>query len=180
MTNFCSDNVSGAAPEIIEALAKANAGPAMPYGNDDWTRRVERRLQQVFECDCRVFPVATGTAANVLGLSLLVPPYGAVYCHEEAHVNVDECGAPEFFTGGAKLVALPGAHGKLSPETLAAAITGAGDQSRVQPAAISLSQATEAGTVYRPEEVAAIAELARARGLGALSGPQSEPTPSLR
>ncbi len=166
MTNFCSDNVSGAAPEIIEALAKANAGPAMPYGNDDWTRRVETRLQQVFECDCRVFPVATGTAANVLGLSLLVPPYGAVYCHEEAHVNVDECGAPEFFTGGAKLVALSGAHGKLSPETLAAAITGAGNQSRVQPAAISLSQATEAGTVYRPEEVAAIAELARARGLG--------------
>ncbi|MEE8501742.1 MAG: low specificity L-threonine aldolase [Kiloniellales bacterium] len=166
MTNFCSDNVSGAAPEIIEALAKANAGPAMPYGNDDWTRRVEARLQQIFETDCRVFPVATGTAANVLGLSLLTPPYGAVYCHEEAHVNIDECGAPEFYTGGAKLVALPGPHGKLSPEALAAAISGAGNQHRVQPAAISLSQATEAGTVYRPKEVAAIAEVARAHGLG--------------
>ena len=149
MTNFCSDNVCGAAPEILEAVTRANADSAMPYGNDDWTRRLETRFQEVFETDCRVFPVATGTAANVLGLSLLTPPWGAVYCHEEAHVNVDECGAPEFYSGGAKLVPLAGEHAKLSPETLRAAVRGAGIPHSVQPAALSLSQATEAGTLYR-------------------------------
>lgn len=168
MTNFCSDNVTGAAPEILEALARANAGAAMPYGADDWTRRVEARLQEVFETGCRAFPVATGTAANALGLSLLTPPYGAVYCHEEAHVNVDECGAPELFSGGAKLVALPGAHGKLAPATLTGALAaaGAGDQHHVQPAALSLTQASEAGTVYQVDEVAALAEIAHGHGLG--------------
>ncbi len=166
MTNFCSDNVCGAAPEIIEALGRAFDGSAMPYGADDWTTRVEARLQEVFETDCRVFPVATGTAANALSLSVLSPPYGAVYCYEEAHVNVDECGAPEFYSGGAKLVALAGTDAKLAPETLRAAIQGVGDQHHMQPAAVSLSQASELGTVYRPAEVAAIAEVARAHGLG--------------
>ena len=166
IVNFCSDNVAGAAPEIMEALARAGQGAAMPYGNDDWTRRVERRLAEVFECDLAAFPVATGTAANVLGLSLLAPAYGAIYCHAGAHIHEDECGAPEFFTGGAKLIALEGAHGKLDPDRLAGAIAGAGDVHHVQPAAVSLSQATEAGTVYRPQEVAAIAEVARGHGLG--------------
>ncbi|MEE8534629.1 MAG: beta-eliminating lyase-related protein [Kiloniellales bacterium] len=166
MTNFCSDNVCGAAPEIIEALGRAFDGSAMPYGADDWTTRVEARLQEVFETDCRVFPVATGTAANALSLSVLSPPYGAVYCYEEAHVNVDECGAPEFYSGGAKLVALAGTDAKLAPETLRAAIQGVGDQHHMQPAAVSLSQASELGTLYRPAEVAAIAEVARAHGLG--------------
>ena len=104
MTNFCSDNTTGASPEIMEALAAANAGQVMPYGNDDYTRRVERRFREVFETDCAAFPVATGTAANAIGLSLLAPPFGAVYCHAESHINVDECGAPELFAGGAKLV----------------------------------------------------------------------------
>ncbi len=166
MTNFCSDNVAGASPQILEALARAGEGAAMPYGNDDLTRRVEARLREVFETDCAVFPVATGTAANALALSLMTPPFGAIYCHAAAHVNVDECGAPELYSGGAKLVGIDGPHGKLTPELLAAAITGAGDQHSVQPAAVSLSQATEAGTVYRPAEIAEIAELARARGLG--------------
>ncbi len=166
MTNFCSDNTTGASPEILDALAGAGEGQAMPYGNDDLTRRVEARFRELFETDCAVFPVATGTAANVLGLTAMVPPYGAVYCHAEAHINVDECGAPEFFTGGAKLVALDGAHGKLTPDTLAAAIDGAGVVHHVQPAAISLTQATEAGTLYTPEEVAAIGDLARHHGLG--------------
>jgi threonine aldolase len=166
MTNFCSDNTAGASPQILEAVTHAAAGKVMPYGNDDLTRRVEARLQEVFETDCRVFPVATGTVANVLGLSVMTPPFGAVYCHREAHVYVDECGAPEFYTGGAKLVALDGAHGKLTPEILDAAIEGAGVVHRVQPAAISVTQATEAGTLYRPEEVAAIGALARRHGLG--------------
>jgi threonine aldolase len=166
MTNFCSDNTAGASPEILEALAGAAAGKAMPYGNDDLTRRVEARLKEVFETDCAVFPVATGTVANVLGLSVMTPPYGAIYCHRDSHINVDECGAPELFTGGAKLVALDGAHGKLTPEILAGAIGGAGDVHHVQPAAISLTQATESGTLYSPGEVAAIGELARSHGLG--------------
>ena len=166
MTNFCSDNTAGASPQILEALARAAAGKVMPYGNDDLTRRVEARLREVFETDCAVFPVATGTAANVLGLSVMTPPYGAVYCHKDSHINVDECGAPEFFTGGAKLVTLDGAHGKLTPGVLAAAIGGVGDVHHVQPAAVSLTQATESGTLYSPDEVAAIGALARKHGLG--------------
>ena len=105
--NFASDNVTGAAPAIMDALMRANgAGPAMPYGNDDWTRGVTERLKEIFERDLAAFPVATGTAANALALSVLLPPYGAVYCHELAHIQVDECGAPELFSGGAKLVTL--------------------------------------------------------------------------
>ena len=166
MVNFCSDNVTGAAPEIIEALARANAGPAMPYGADEWTGRVEARLREIFETDCAVFPVATGTAANVLGLAVMTPPFGAIYCHREAHVNVDECGAPELFTGGAKLVVLDGPDGKLGVEALDSAITGAGVVHHVQPAAISVTQASEAGTLYSLDELAAIAALARRHGLG--------------
>lgn len=166
MVNFCSDNATGAAPEVLRALEAASRGTAMPYGNDDTTRRVEARLAELFECELRAFPVATGTAANVLSLAVMCPPYGAIYCHEAAHIQTDECGAPELFTGGAKLVPLPGAHGKIAPETLENAITGAGNQHHVQPAAVSLTQATEAGTLYRPEEIAAISKVARAHGLG--------------
>jgi threonine aldolase len=166
MTNFCSDNASGAAPEVLRALEAAGAGAAMPYGNDDLTRRVEARLAEIFETEAAVFPVATGTAANVLCLSVMVPPFGAVYCHEEAHIAVDECGAPEFYTGGAKLVPLAGAHGKLAAHDLAGAVAGAGVVHHVQPAAISLTQASEAGTVYTRAETAAIAEVARGHGLG--------------
>ncbi|RMD63177.1 MAG: low specificity L-threonine aldolase, partial [Alphaproteobacteria bacterium] len=166
MVNFCSDNATGASVEILRALEAANGGTAMPYGADDITARVAARLGEIFETEVAVFPVATGTAANVLALSVMVPPYGAVYCHREAHIHVDECGAPEFYTGGAKLIPLPGAHGKLDPQTLEGAITGAGVVHAVQPAAISLTQATEAGTVYTPDEVAAIAAVARRHGLG--------------
>ncbi len=164
--NFCSDNVSGAAPEILEALAKANRGTTMPYGADDVTARVEKRLQEIFETGCRAFPVATGTAANALGLSALTPPYGAIYCHEEAHIHVDECGAPELYSGGAKLVPLPGARGKIPLETLEAAIDTSGDQHHVRPSAISLTQASEAGTVYSLDEIAAVGEFAQSKGLG--------------
>jgi len=160
--NFISDNSVGVAPEIMSALMEANRGPSMPYGNDDWTRRVERKLADIFEREVRVFPVATGTAANALSIATLVPPYGSLYAHEEAHVMVDECGAPEFYSG-AKLKPLPGAHGKLTPEVLDRALTRdtSGDVHQVIPTAISLTQATEAGTVYKPAELQAIAEVAR-------------------
>ncbi len=166
MTNFASDNVTAMAPEILAAIAAANEGPAMPYGEDPVTERVRARFNEIFETETTVFPVATGTAANVLGLSLLTPPYGAVYCHRDAHIAVDECGAPEFYTGGAKLVTLEGAQGKFTAADLERAVGGAGVVHHVQPAAVSVTQATEAGTLYRPDEIAAIGEVARARGLG--------------
>jgi threonine aldolase len=166
MVSFTSDNASGVAPEILQALVEANSGPAMPYGADAITQRVSARLAEVFETEVTVFPVATGTAANSLSLSVMVPPYGAVYCHELAHIQVDECGAPEFYTGGAKLVPLAGAHGKFDAQTLSAAIEGAGNVHAVQPAAISITQASEAGTIYTPAEIAALSEVARSNGLG--------------
>ncbi len=166
MTNFASDNVTAMAPEILAALAAANQGPAMPYGEDPVTERVRARFNDLFETETVVFPVATGTAANVLGLSLLAPPYGAVYCHRDAHIVVDECGAPEFYTGGAKLVTLDGADGKLTAVELSDAIDGAGVVHHVQPAAISLTQATEVGTLYQLEEISALAEVARSHKLG--------------
>jgi len=166
MVNFCSDNASGAAPQILRALEAANSGAAMPYGEDDTTRRVAARLAEIFETEAAVFPVATGTAANALALSVMAPPYGAIYCHALAHIHVDECGAPEFYTGGAKLIPLAGAHGKLDPATLKDAIKDAGVVHAVQPAALSLTQASESGTVYSPAEVGALAEVARTHGLG--------------
>jgi threonine aldolase len=162
--NFCSDNVAGASPEIVEAIARANHGPAMPYGNDDWTRRIEQRLAEIFEREVRVFPVATGTAANVLCLAALAPPWGTIYCHAESHISVDECGAPEFYTGGAKLALLAGTAGKIAAADLVP--EGAGIVHHTQPAAASLTQATEAGTVYTPAEIAAIASVCRSHGLG--------------
>jgi threonine aldolase len=160
--NFASDNVTGACPAVLDALIAANGGSAMPYGADEWTLRVQQQLRALFEHDSLLaFPVATGTAANALALACLTPPWGAVYCHEEAHINVDECGAPELYTGGAKLVTLPGEGAKLTPETLAGAVGGRGVVHHVQPAAVSVTQATEAGCVYTPEEVAALAEVAR-------------------
>jgi threonine aldolase len=165
--NFCSDNVTGAAPEILEALTRASAGTVPSYGEDPLTARVEARLKEIFETDLAAFPVATGTAANSLALSMLAPPYGAIYCHRDAHIAVDECGAPELYTGGAKLVGLPGEHGKLSLADVRAALAGAhkGVVHHVQPAAISLTQATESGTAYRPAEVAAIAAAGRELGV---------------
>jgi threonine aldolase len=161
--NFCSDNAIGVAPEIMAALTEANRGPSMPYGADDWTKRVERRLAEIFEHPVRAFPVATGTAANALSLATLTPPYGSIYAHEEAHVMVDECGAPEMFSGGAKMRPLHGAHGKLTAETLDRALLRgqSNDVHQVIPSTISVTQATEAGTVYQPAELQAIAEVAR-------------------
>jgi threonine aldolase len=163
--NFRSDNVTGAAPEILAAVAAANGGAAPAYGADAITERLTRRFAEVFERQVWVFPVATGTAANALALATLTPPWGMVFCHGLSHIQVDECGAPEFYTGGAKLLPIDGAAAKLTPAAIAAQMVEQSAVHHAQPAAISISQATEAGTVYRPEEVAALGELARRRGL---------------
>src|SRR5690625_770681 len=166
MINFASDNVTGASPEVLQAVIDANsAPPRMPYGNDASTGEVEARLSEVFETEVKAFLVATGTAANVLALGSLAPPWGAIYCHEHAHIQPSECGAPEFFTGGAKLVPLSGADSKLTPDGLHAAIDRSGSVHHVEPAVLSLTQATEGGTVYSPQEVRALAEVASEAGL---------------
>lgn len=165
--NFCSDNVTGVAPEIMAALLAANDGAAMPYSHDPVSQRLEAKFSELFETAVTVFPVATGTAANALALSAIAPPFGAIYCHAESHINADECGAPEFYTGGAKLIPLPGIAGKIDETDLAVALAkaGAGVVHHVQPAVVSLTQATEAGTVYSVEEVAEISRVAHAHNL---------------
>ena len=163
--DFSSDNVAGAAPEIMAALAAANLGPATSYGADAVTARLEPRFAELFEHEVAVFPVATGTAANALALAAVTPPWGVIYCHEEAHVAIDECGAPEFFAGGAKLIGLSGADAKLDATTVAARIGERGFVHHAQPAAISISQTTEAGAVYTAAEVAALGAVAARAGL---------------
>src|SRR6516225_10410495 len=121
--NFASDNAAGIAPEILAAIARASEGAALAYGRDSWTARAEQRFAEIFEREVAVFLVATGTAANALALAHLTPPWGAVLCHEQAHIAVDECGAPEFFGGGIKLIGLAGDSGKIAPATLQHALT---------------------------------------------------------
>jgi threonine aldolase len=162
---FFSDNTASACPEILTALQEANHGLTRPYGEDEWTERLDRAFSALFGTEVRAFAVATGTAANALSLATLSPPYGAIFAHQRAHIATDECGAPGFFTGGAQLMLLPGEHGRLAPETFAAALAAPQDVHTVQPAAVSLTQPTEFGTVYRPAELAQIAATAHARGL---------------
>ncbi|NJK72523.1 MAG: low specificity L-threonine aldolase [Synechococcaceae cyanobacterium SM2_3_60] len=165
--NFCSDNVTGIAPEILTALVEANNGRAMPYGQDELTAQVEPRFAEVFEHDVTVALVSVGSAANALALAQMVPPHGAIYCHAEAHIHCDECGAPEFYTHGAKLLPLAGEHGRIEPGTLQTAIqtAGLGVVHHVQPAALSLTNATEAGTIYTPAQVDELATIAHQHGL---------------
>lgn len=165
--NFASDNVTGVSPEILAALNAAGDGAVMSYGQDEYTQRVENQFNELFETEVTMFPVATGSAANALALSVMTPPFGAIYCHPESHINVDECGAPEFYTGGAKLITLPGSDGKIHASDLAAVLasSGAGVVHHVQPAVVSITQATEAGTVYSLDEIRAIAEVTRSHGL---------------
>ena len=165
--NLRSDNVAGVAPEILAAIAAANAGTAPSYGADPITARLQDVFAELFETRCFVQPVATGTATNALALALIAPPYGAVYCTDVGHVHDSECGAGEFYTGGAKIVPLAQEHGRLRPETLRAALerAGIGHTGRVQPAALNLTQATERGTVYRLDELDELIGIARAYGL---------------
>ena len=166
--NFSSDNITGASRPILEAIVAANAGAARPYGHDEQTRQATLRLCEIFEREVAVSLVATGTGANALGLASLARPGTAIFCHEEAHVIEDECGAPEFFAGGAKLVGIPGAAGKVTVGGFEAMLERfpRGVVRQVPPAALSLSQATEAGTLYSVAEIGALAEAAHASGLG--------------
>ena len=164
---FASDNAAGVAPAILDALVRANAGFAIAYGDDASTQRVERRLSELFERDVAVFLVSTGTAANALALAHLSPPWGAVLCHAEAHAIVHECGAPEFFGGGLRLLGVEGEGGKLEPQTVSVALDrhfGLHPHQLV-PAALSLTQASEFGTIYRVDEIAALSALAHGRGM---------------
>lgn len=165
--DFTSDNASGAAPDILDALAQANSGTAASYGDDEVTARLQHRFSEIFEREVAVFPVVTGTAANALALAAITPPHGAVMCHELAHAYADECGAPEMFSGGAKLVPVAGAGAKIDPDALTAALASLhpGIVHNVQPAALTLTQSTEMGTVYSVAEVAALVDIARGRGL---------------
>ena len=164
---LASDNIAPAHPAVLEALAAANHGPARPYGHDEENARVEKLLAEIFEREVGVYLVTTGTAANALALAQMTPPWGAVIGHSEAHVMHDECGAPEFYSAGAKIVGAPGVDGRLTVESLKA-LLGRDfwtPPTHVTPKALTLSQATEAGTIYRPSEIAALAEVARSRGL---------------
>jgi threonine aldolase len=165
--NFTSDNAAGIAPSIMEAMVRANSGMAASYGADEITARLKKRFAEVFEREVEVFPVVSGTAANALSLAAITPSYGAVLCHELAHVHTDECGAPEMYSGGAKLVPVSGAGAKIGPDALSAALAELhdGHVHNVQPASLTLTQSTELGTVYSIDEIGALAEIARGRKL---------------
>lgn len=163
--NFGSDNMVGASAPVFEALRAVNQGAMHAYGADDVTLAVEKRLAGIFERDVKVFLVGTGTAANALSLAACVSPWGMAVCHEEAHVQTDECGAPEFFMHGAKLSLLPGESGKLSADKLDAYLSNIIPSSRqMPPQAVTISQVTEAGTVYSTSEITAIAKASHDHG----------------
>ena len=162
---FASDNVAPICPEAWAALQEANLQYAPSYGEDRWTARVCDRIREIFETDCDVYFVFTGTAANALALAQLCNPFHSVICHQHSHIETDECGAPEFFTGGSKLLLVGGADGKIDAGQVEALLTRPNDLHSHKPAAISIAQATEFGTVYRRDEIAAIVDLARAHQL---------------
>jgi threonine aldolase len=165
--DFRSDNTGRAAPEILDALVGANRGTALGYGADEWTAALQRRFSDLFETAVRVFPVATGTAANALGLAAASPPWGIVYCSEAAHINTSEANAAGFFGGGLKLLPVAGDYGRIDADRLAQSIAAIqpGQLHRGQPAVVNLTQASDLGTVYSLAETRAIAEIAKARGL---------------
>lgn len=165
--NFASDNVMGASRPVLEAILSANDGAEAAYGSDSWSARAEAMLGEVFERPVKMFLVATGTGANALALAALTPPWGAIFCHEESHVIDDECGAPEMFSDGAKLIGIPGVAGKIDTAGLGAALARfpRGVVKAVQPAGLSISQVTEAGTLYDLDEIAALSRVAREAGI---------------
>src|SRR5215472_17755242 len=165
MIDFRSDNTGRAAPEILDALIQANHGTALGYGADDWTAALQRRFCELFETSVRVFPVATGTAANALALAALGPSWGIVYCSEAAHINTAEANATGFFGGGLKLAAVAGSHGKIAAAPLGEMLVSIlpGQLHRGQPSVVSLTQASDLGAVYSLDEISAIAEAAKTR-----------------
>jgi threonine aldolase len=162
---FASDNTAAICPPAWAALAETNAEADVSYGDDRWTRRLIARVREIFEIECEVFLIFNGTAANALALAHLARSYHAVVCHEFAHSHTDECGAPEFFSGGAKLIPTAGENGKLDLENVRAALLRYRDVHAPKPRVLSLTQATELGTIYRAEEIAVICEFARAQSL---------------
>lgn len=166
--NFASDNGAGVAPAILEAILESSRVNAPAYGADAYTARAEARLSEIFERKVAAFLVPTGTGANALALSAMAQPWDAIFCHEEAHIHDDECAAPEFFTGGAKLVGIPGLGGKITPDALRSTLARypRGLVKASQPGALSLSQATEAGTLYNVDEIAALSAIAREAAIG--------------
>ena len=162
--SFASDNHAGAHDAVLRALTEANTGDAAAYGEDPWTARASAELAATFGAAGGVFFVFTGTAANVLGLSLLLRPYEAVICAESAHLNVDECGAAERVLG-CKLLTVEAADGKLTPALVASRLGGRGDEHRAQPRVVAISQVTEYGTCYTLAELAELAGFCRAEGL---------------
>ena len=162
---FASDNVAGACPEVLDAIIKANDGDSAPYGNDNWSKILQEKFSEIFEKEVIVYPTASGTAANALALSALTPVFGNIYCHKLSHINTDECGAPEFYTGGAKLVPLNGVNGKITPQELSDNIGGVGIVHHTQPSVTSITQLCETGEVYQLDEIAAISETAHKHNL---------------
>src|SRR6201993_664617 len=167
MIDYRSDNTGRAAPQILEALVQANQGTALGYGGDEWTAALQQRFSELFETSVRVFPVATGTAANGLALATLGPSWGIVYCSDVAHINPSEANATGFFSGGIKLAPTGGEHGKVSADLLAESLAGISPAQlhRGKPAAVSLTQATDLGAIYRVDEIGAISEVAKRHGL---------------
>ncbi|MDJ0318089.1 low specificity L-threonine aldolase [Arthrobacter sp. H35-MC1] len=161
---FASDNYSGVHPEVLEALAAANGGHQVAYGEDVYTARLRREMGALFGKDVDVFPVFNGTGANVVALQSLLPRWGAVVCASTAHINMDENGAPER-VGGMKLLAVPTLDGKLTPKLIDKEAWGFGDEHRAQPLAVSITQTTELGTCYSPDEVRAICDHAHSLGM---------------
>jgi len=162
---FASDNYAGICPEALQSMQEANAGFVTSYGDDPWTERACEQLRQLFETDCQVFFVFNGTAANSLALASLCRSYHSVICHDLAHVETDECGAPEFFSNGTKLLHVHGPGGKYDLAEVERVITRRSDIHYPRPKVLSLTQATEVGTVYTPDEIRAAGELARRYGM---------------
>jgi threonine aldolase len=164
--NFASDNIVGASAPVLQAIVQANAGAMAAYGNDEISKRVRARFNEIFEREVSVFFATTGTAANALALSSAVPPYGLCVCHREAHIIDDECGAPEFFMHGAKLAGLPGVGAKLKAEDVKAYLNSLPKAPKqMPPKALSISQVSEGGLVYSLDELAALGQVCREHGL---------------
>jgi threonine aldolase len=163
--HFASDNTSGICPEAWLALEEANVGFQPSYGDDEITREACEAFRKFFETDCDVYFVFNGTAANSLALATLTQSYHSVICHDRAHIETDECGAPEFFSNGSKLLIGKGANGKLDPASVEHLITHRRDLHYPKPKALSLSQSTELGTVYQPTEIATLCAMAKQHGL---------------
>lgn len=163
--HFASDNYAGVCPEAWQALEAANRDHASGYGDDPWTTRASDLIREVFETDCEVFFVFGGTAANSLSLASMCQSYHSIICHQVAHVETDECGAPEFFSNGTKLLLASGEHGKLTPEAIDGLVRRRSDVHYPKPRAVSLTQATEVGTVYTPDEVMAVSSACRRHNL---------------